>query len=535
MIDTDYDYLRALVLNRDDHKCTECGTIEQLHVHHIIPKYLGGSNNPDNLITLCAACHAIRHPSLQISLARSFIEKWALRLACWLDSTGNISEDISLISGALRVIGKEKLREGQLEIILAALKGKSMLVIRPTGFGKTICFQIPSLLRDGTSYVISPLKALMYDQVSGLQRSRIPGTFINSDLTHAEKNKRYELLAKKAFKFLYITPERFNPALVDMKEIELLSKQKTSYLVVDEAHCIDRWGDDFRPSYNQIAEIRKQIGNPPVLAFTATAGIKAQKRILDSLGAQDAEIFVSDVDRKNIGLIRIDTSYAEERFRIIRKLISNTKGKCLIFAPTLRIGEHIKAGLSQINMDIPFYHGKLPGHQRDFLLGQITGKIQPELNNLICTNAFGMGIDIPNIRLVIHWTQPESVEDYLQEFGRAGRDGLPSLAVIFYSVKDKELRLFMARKTAEKAGNQSGNSFEIFKRKKYAIEAMYSILSRRNSCFRKQLICYFQEKRPQTKPWSIIILEWVFGSRMKIKEADFCCDACNPKKVAKMI
>ena len=256
---------RELVLRRDGFRCRQCGVRchrEDADVHHLIPRSMGGSDDPSNLITLCDGCHAAHHPNLQVRLSRRLIERWSLRLARWLDRHGEIAKATTNLTAALRLFGLERFREGQLPVVLAALAGKSVLLVSPTGSGKSLCFQLPSVLQPGTACVISPLKALMSDQVSELHRKKLPGTFINSDLDREEKSARYELLANGVFKFLYVAPERFS--VRDKSEIERLTSIRPNFPVVDEAHCIDRWGADFRPDYGRLGEVRTTLGSPPV-------------------------------------------------------------------------------------------------------------------------------------------------------------------------------------------------------------------------------------------------------------------------------
>lgn len=528
----DWDTTRELVLRRDGRRCTVCGEARNLHVHHRIPRHLGGPDAPWNLITLCAGCHAAYHPLLQVKLARRLMTWWAVRLARWLSSIQMLPKDTDRLLLGLRVLGLDQFREGQLPVMLAALRRESLLAVMPTGSGKSACFQVPALLQPGTSYVISPLKALMHDQVAGLQRRQIPATFINSDLDLEEKHLRYELLEQGALKMLYLAPERLDPGEVrDPAEVARLFQHRPDYLVVDEAHCVDRWGDDFRPSYGRLAQVRQMLGNPPLLAFTATAGREAQKRVLASLGIPNAQVFLVGVDRPNIGLIRHETRSDVERYPIIANLIHHArvlKGKALVFVPTKRIGEQVRAGLAEYGLDVPFYHGGLSALERQDLLDRFRGTIEPPLDALVCTNAFGMGIDIPNIRVVVHWLQPESVEDYLQEFGRAGRDGKPAVAVIFKAPDDLGLRRYMARKTAEKAASEGRDAEAVLNRKLASIDALDRMI-RNRECFRQQILAYFGSA-PTDPPHPFIrLFAWLTSERQRVQRAGFCCDACDPQ------
>ena len=525
---------RKIVLARDNHRCVACGEVcdkGEADVHHLIPRSLGGSDEPSNLVTLCDGCHGAHHPNLQASLSRRFIERWAMRLARWLDAQRELPAVTSNLGGALRLFGLAKFRENQLEVVLAALKGESVLMVSPTGSGKTLCFQLPALLRSGTTFVISPLKALMSDQVSSLQRKKIPGSFINSDLGPEEKSLRYEMLERQALKFFYCTPERFDSNLVRSEEIQRVACTKPSFLVIDEAHCIDRWGGDFRPNYSRLAEVKKLVGNPPVLAFTATAGVKTQRRILQSLGVPSARIVVSGVDRSNIALLRLPFEDTTVRFKVIQwmcEIVPN--GRVMIFVPTVKVGETVREGLESLGLTVPFYHSKCgTANERDVLLGRFTGRLSPELRVIICTNAFGMGLDVPDVRLVIHWQHPASVEDYLQEFGRAGRDGKPSLAVLFTNdKKDVGLLEFMAKLTVDGAELDQSQRDVVLNGKLSQINDMHSLAVNRNRCFRREIIRYFQEEKPTPrKSLALRIVEWLFSAREKRTKAQHCCDRCD--------
>lgn len=250
---------RRAILARDRYACVECGTAcrsSDGDVHHLLPKSVGGTDEPSNLVTLCDGCHAAHHPKLSGSLARRAMERWGIRLARWLDRY-MVDASAQSFGPALRLFGLDRFRDGQLPIVLAALQGRSVLVVSPTGFGKTLCFQLPAVLRPGLSVVVSPLKALMAEQVSSLLRRKIPSTFINSDLDAKEKRTRYELLTRQTFKLLYAAPERF--FVQSRSERERVEALRPAFLVVDEAHCVDQWGGRLQTGVRAVERCSKVI------------------------------------------------------------------------------------------------------------------------------------------------------------------------------------------------------------------------------------------------------------------------------------
>jgi RecQ family ATP-dependent DNA helicase len=533
--------VRKVVLARDEYRCKECGDAcshGEADVHHLIPRAAGGLDDPANLITLCDGCHAVRHPNLQGTLARRFIERWGLRLARWLDRQNQLSDLDGSLGAALRLLDVARFRDRQLEVVLAALRGESVLLVSATGSGKSLCFQVPILLRTGCGFVISPLKALMSQQVSELQNKKIPGTFINGDLGPEEKEIRYALLRNRGLKFLYCTPERFDVRMVRPAEVNEILSCNPSYLVVDEAHCIERWGRDFRPSYGKLGTVRAALGNPPLLAFTATAGIQSQRRILESLGIPNARVVVTGVNRPNIALARLHVESDSDRYRVIQDLLTvMPPGRAMLFVPTRKTGEALQANLRSRGIELPFFHSQLPSaNDREMLLGRFTGRTDPPANVVICTNAFGMGLDVPDVRLVVHWQHPASVEDYLQEFGRAGRDGKPSVAILFIGKKDEGLLRFMAEKSLGPTGGDANSRNEALKFKFDAISQMRARATDTQNCFRTEIVQYFgNEQSSIVTPFAVRIVEWLFSRRSQIRRARHCCDKCDRVRIENVV
>ena len=467
------------------------------------------------------------------------IERWGLKLARALDWRRELTDVDESLGAAMRLLGVSRLRTPQLDVILAALRGESLLLVSATGSGKSLCFQLPILLKRGCGFVISPLKALMSQQVVALQKKKIPGTFINGDLSPQEKKIRYQLLRTGAIKFLYCTPERFDPTMVRAGEVHQMTRNRPSYLVIDEAHCIDRWGNDFRPNYGRLGAIRQALGNPPVLAFTATAGARGQRRILESLGIPDARVIVTGVNRPNIKFVRVPDVddrrvplYIKNkaRYSLIKRLLRvMPEGRAMLFVPTVKAGGQLQEGLCELGVDVPFFHSKLgTPNERDVLLGRFTGRLNPPVRVIICTNAFGMGLDLPDVRLVIHWQHPASVEDYLQEFGRAGRDGKLSVAVTFVGEHDVRLLKFMAEKTAELAGGDPEAKAAALEAKLCAIEDTRRIATTMDSCVRNDILEYFGESTsPPRRSIAVRIAEWLVSRSTRLRQTQFCCDRCD--------
>jgi len=526
--DEEWRIARRFALARDGYSCQGCGhsTKSELDVHHRMPRYIRVDHGPQNLVTMCDACHAGKHLNLQLGLADVMIRRWTLRIAKLIDWRRDLPKDTGAITEALRVLGKRDLRTGQLEIILAILRGEDVLVVRPTGSGKSVCFQVPTLLRPGTALVIEPLKALMKDQVKGLHRRCVPATFINGDLSPTERQLRYLHLERSTWKFLYLAPERFDGSVVvDRSEQARLRAFRPNFLVIDEAHSIVQYGRGFRPSYAQLGVIRDRVGNPQVLAFTATASPRTRSEILESISAKDATVIVESSDRPNITLARIEMSKKNaKRFEVIRRLIGSVhRGRTIIFVPTVKEGEIVQRGLQAEGLNIDFfYSGAQTAAWRDNLQGQFDGRIEPNVRTIIATSAFGMGLDIPDIRLVVHWQHPFSVEEYLQGFGRAGRDGLLSLAVLFTDSKeDSGLLRFMLER-------QEGGDPDERRRELAVIEG---IVGDKRSCFRSALSAELGDAEKTRASLAVRIAKWALEKRSKTQRNPLCCEVCNPHLV----
>ena len=533
-----WTHIRNLVLKRDHYSCVNCGCSKELNVHHLTPRYAGGIDEPENLITLCTACHAARHMTLQAKLSKRFIERWAHKIAKWVDFDKILPDKGINFGPVLRLFNVQRFRPGQLEVILAALKGESILYISPTGSGKSLCFQLPAMLRSGYELIFSPLKTLMIDQVRKLHELNIPATFINSDISKEEKGLRMGLIKNRLIKFLYVAPERFGP-LVDPLEVAELTKTRPSLIVLDEAHVLPKWQKSFRKDYGRIKTIRQSLGSPPILAFTATAGLKTQQRIMGELGADNISVFVRDVDRPNIFLAKEMEDNDSKRIGRIKMLVENIEGKVMIFVPTVKIGKQVHDLLTAKNVDAPFYHSKLKMLERDSIMNRFMGKHQPELNIVICTNAFGMGLDIPNIRAVIHWQHPATIEDYVQEYGRAGRDGNMSLALLFYRSscnseddRDYALQKFMINISLDAAKLTDSERKAEYGFQLDGLNDMRDYVRSKGKCLREQINRYFDvAARKQKVNLSVKILDYIYTSRDGRGVKECCCSVCSPGQI----
>ena len=328
--------------------------------------------------------------------------------------------------------GYDDFRGIQREIIESIGSGHDTLGLMPTGGGKSITFQVPALAQDGTCIVITPLIALMKDQVDNLRRKGIRAAAIYSGLTHEEIIITLENAIFGAIKLLYVSPERLSSELFQTK----LRHMKVSFITVDEAHCISQWGYDFRPSYLQIAQIRKLVPDVPVLALTATATPQVVDEIQERLKSANLEdksfnVFKMSFERKNLAYV---VRHADDKIGELIHILKSTKGSAIVYARSRRRTKEYAEIINEAGISATFYHAGLDSSVKD----QRQREWQDNKHRvMVATNAFGMGIDKPDVRVVVHVDCPDSIEAYFQEAGRAGRDGLKAYAVLLYNNSDE--------------------------------------------------------------------------------------------------
>ncbi|MFP4544870.1 MAG: ATP-dependent DNA helicase RecQ [Candidatus Kapaibacterium sp.] len=324
-------------------------------------------------------------------------------------------------------------RPGQQEIVESILSGKDTLVVMPTGGGKSLCYQVPAICADGTAIIFSPLVALMKDQVDALTAKKIPAAMINSSLKKEQTDSIYLLAAEGRLKALYIAPERINSR--DFSA--LIQNIRISFIAVDEAHCVSMWGHDFRPDYRNIPMIFETAGNPPVIALTATATPEVRKDIIRGLRMKHVNEFVRGFDRPNLSYkVYEPKNKAESLVKIIKKIRT---GSIIVYSGTRKKVEQNTKLLRDNRIKADPYHAGLNPILRKSIQERF---ISGDTRVIVATNAFGMGIDKPDVRAVIHTELPGGIESYYQEAGRAGRDGLPADCILLYNYGDEQLQEF---------------------------------------------------------------------------------------------
>lgn len=333
-----------------------------------------------------------------------------------------------------RHFGFEDFRPGQGEIIQAILAGENALVIMPTGGGKSLCFQLPALLREGITLVVSPLIALMKDQVDALQTKGIAAGFLNSSQSAAEQREVLRALERGAIKLVYVAPERFRYEGF----LQTVGRLPLSLFAIDEAHCISQWGHDFRPDYYRIGQVLQKLGYPQVVALTATASPAVQADILWALHLPEARRFVAGFARPNLSLRVRQVNSEAEKFARLRELVRALRTG-IVYCATRKKVEAVAREMAHWKVPFAFYHGGMSDRERAAAQDRF---LNGEASVAVATNAFGMGIDRADLRFVIHFEVPGSIEAYYQEVGRAGRDGKPATCELFFQHADVRVQEF---------------------------------------------------------------------------------------------
>ncbi|MGH2926715.1 MAG: RecQ family ATP-dependent DNA helicase, partial [Solirubrobacteraceae bacterium] len=354
----------------------------------------------------------------------------------------------------------EAFRPGQEAVVEAQLQGRDVLSVAPTGSGKSISYWVPALLASGTTVVVSPLIALMKDQVDRLRSLGVAAAFVNSTLQRWEQEEVLDAAERGEVRLLYIAPERF----ARRGFADRLRALGVARFVVDEAHCISTWGHDFRPDYRLLGQAIDRCGKPPISGFTATATPQVRQDILASLGLRDPLVSVTGFHRENLRLAARRLRNDEEKVQFLLSRLDRLEGRCLVYCATVRATEEVAAELRRAGHRAAAYHAQLEEDRRREVQEQFSGG---DLRVVAATIAFGMGVDIPDIRQVLHYHLPGSIEGYYQEAGRAGRDGEPAACILLWRPGDRDIQTFLLDKTAEEAREKSGDGAEAEERRRH--------------------------------------------------------------------
>ena len=340
--------------------------------------------------------------------------------------------------GLAKIFGFSSFRPGQRQVVEHLVDGRDALVVMPTGSGKSLCYQLAGALTQGVTLVVSPLIALMKDQVDGLRSTGLPATAIHSAMPRAEQRRRLEELYVGDYKIVYVAPERFQSrAFCDaLEDVEI------GLLAIDEAHCISQWGHDFRPAYRRLAQVRQRFGDPQTVALTATATEQVRRDIGEQLGIGADDEIVGALERPNLYFDVYFAGSREDKLSPIKALAERYPGESIIvYGATRKQIASVTRELNDATIDAAGYHGGMPADERRQTHQRW---MNDEIPVLVATNAFGMGVDKPDVRAVIHYNIPGSIEAYYQEAGRAGRDGNPAHCLLLFNRSDLRVHHWFA-------------------------------------------------------------------------------------------
>src|SRR5881392_3720687 len=410
-----------------------------------------------------------------------------------------------ILSALRKYFGYDDFRPLQREIIDDALSGRDVFALLPTGGGKSLCFQLPALLRDGVTIVVSPLIALMKDQVDALRTSGIAATFLNSTLAGSESRDRLRGLDRNQFRLLYVAPER----LMMENFLERALNWNIGQIAIDEAHCISEWGHDFRPEYRELKKLRTHFPDVPMMALTATATERVRADIVKQLKLREPRCYVASFNRPNLAYRVVPKAAPYEQ--LLQFIRSRPNDSGIVYCASRKSADSLARNLSEDWIKAKPYHAGLTARKRTQNQELF---LRDDVRVITATIAFGMGINKPNVRFVVHHDLPKNIESYYQETGRAGRDGLPSECVLLFSASDVAKQLHFIN---EKRGSEQRIAREQLRQMVHYAEA--------RECRRATLLKYFGEEWPANSAA-------IGGHRPPLQVSCDGCDNClTPREI----